>query len=175
MLCDTWLGGFFNVDPASFWHSYERHDRYFRSRGVFCFLNNKKYFFCDFCGRGGVYGRGLSSDKQPVYAACKGASKSSLMKKSIAGKQEKNTKHLQPLTLGNSVCVSETTAWSAAWKGCLGLSSAIWFWHLAMIGVNGGPLYASEGTVWPFLLVFTHYIFVLWHLWAWSISTAHSL
>lgn len=69
------------------------------------FLYNKKYFYAISVGGGGVYDRGLSSDKQPVNAACKGASKSSLMKKSTAGKQEKNTKHLQPLTLGNGVCV----------------------------------------------------------------------
>lgn len=62
-----------------------------------------------------MYDRGLSSDKQPVNAACKGASKSSLMKKSTAGKQVKNTKHLQPLTLGKwGMCARETTSWSAA-------------------------------------------------------------
>lgn len=72
-----------------------------------------------------MYDTVLSSDKQPVNAACKGASKSSLMKKSMAGKQVKNTKHWQPLTLGSGVCVSETTARSAALKGCLGLSSSI--------------------------------------------------
>lgn len=80
----------------------------------FVFYIIKKIFVCDFCGGGGVYDRGLSSDKQPVTAACKGASKSFLMKKSMAGKQVKNSKHLLPLTLGNGVCVSETTAWSAA-------------------------------------------------------------
>lgn len=49
-----------------------------------------KNILADFCGGGRVYDRGLSSDKEPVNAACKGASQSSLMKKSMAVKQVKN-------------------------------------------------------------------------------------
>lgn len=60
-----------------------------------------------------MYDAGLSNDKQCLNAAFKGAIKSSLMKKSMAGKQVKNTKHWQPLTLENSMCVSEATARSA--------------------------------------------------------------
>lgn len=171
--------GVFYHGPAFFWHSYERHDRYFRSMVVF-FLISLKAFLCTSDFEGGVYHRGLNSGKQPANADFEWSS--DLKQQEVPGEEKHGWKASEKRkalptsrSFGNCVCVSETTVVFAVWKGCSGLNSAIRFWHMALIGVNGSPLSASEGTAWPLLLVFTHYIFMLWHPWAGTISTAHSL
>lgn len=70
------------------------------------------------------------------------------MKKSRAGKQVRNTKCLQPLALLGTARVYLRPQFGLLLKkGCLGLNSAIRFWHMAPIEVNGSPVSAYEGTV----------------------------
>lgn len=103
MLCGTWVGVFFTFSLLAFDIAMKGMTGISEVREYFGFLYNKKYFYV--ISMVGVFGRGLSSDKQPVNAACKGCSDLSQQELPGEEKQVRKTKHLQPLTLLGMVCV----------------------------------------------------------------------
>lgn len=116
MLCDTWVDGFFTFSLLAFDIAMKGMTGISEVREYFGFLYNKKYFCV--ISMVGVFDRGLSSDKQPVNAACKGCS--DLSQQELPGEEkhgwkesEKHKAFATSHSFGNGVCVSETTAWSA--------------------------------------------------------------
>lgn len=102
---------------------------------------------CDFCGTGGVYVRGLRVINSLWLLTVRDlqnlTSKSCLMKKSMAGKQVRNTKSLQPLTLGNGVCI-----WNHSLVCCLKRLLGVKFCHMILASGYDWSQWGSSVCIW---------------------------